>query len=178
LQDAVHRVADGAGHGAVDGAGRRLVLLRAGVGGDAAGRDRAAAQRPQEALVPVGALVVGLLGVGQGTGHALVGAVDVGIQRRALLGLQAVLLVPDVLGGRLQRDLRGVLVRVLDHFEAHRTHGCWVLLPHTESASWDRGGGRNRYAVGERAARVACRSQASGFARRLGPLPYAVSCPI
>jgi len=43
LQDAVHRVLDGAGHGAVDGAGGRLVLLGAGVGGNAAGRDGAAA---------------------------------------------------------------------------------------------------------------------------------------
>ena len=72
LQDPVHRVGDGARDGAVDRAGGRLVLQRAGIGGDAAGRDRAAAQRPQEALVPVGLLLVGLLGVGQGAGHALV----------------------------------------------------------------------------------------------------------
>ena len=51
-EDVVHRVADGAGHGAVDRRGGGLVLLRAGVRGDAAGRDRAAAQRPQEPLVP------------------------------------------------------------------------------------------------------------------------------
>src|SRR5690606_28507993 len=95
----------GAGHGAVDGAGGGLVLERAGVGGDAAGGDRPAAQRPHEALVPVLALLGGRLGLGQGTGDALVGAVDVGVHGLAGLGLEAVLLVPDVDRGGLHRDL-------------------------------------------------------------------------
>ena len=59
--------------------GGGLVLERAGVGGDAAGGDRPAAQRPEEALVPVLLLLGGRLGVGQGPGDALVGVVDVGI---------------------------------------------------------------------------------------------------
>src|SRR5690606_3410262 len=91
--------------GAVDRAGGRLVLQRAGVGGDAPGRDRAAAQRPQETLVPVGALFRAVLGLGQGPRDALVGAVDVGIHRCAVLGGEPVLLVPDVLRGGLHRDL-------------------------------------------------------------------------
>ena len=100
VEDAVHRVLDGARHGAVDGRGGGLVLERAGVGRDAAGGDRPAAQRPDEALVPVLLLLGGRLGVGQRLGDALVGAVDVGVDRLAGLGLQAVLLVPDVLATR------------------------------------------------------------------------------
>ena len=53
VEDVVHRIADRAGHGAVDGGGGGLVLQRAGIGGDAPGRNRAVAQRPQETLVPV-----------------------------------------------------------------------------------------------------------------------------
>src|SRR5690606_5611617 len=105
VEDAVHRILDGAADRAVDGAGGRLVLERAGIGGDAAGRDGATAQRPQEALVPVLALLGGLLGVGQRPGDALIGLVDVAIDRLALFGLQAVFLVPDVLGRRLQFDV-------------------------------------------------------------------------
>ena len=129
VEDAVHRVLDGAGHGAVDGAGGRLVFLRAGVGGDAAGGNGPAAQRPDEALVPVGALLGGGFGIGQGPGHALVGAVDVGVQRLALLGLEAVLLVPDIQRGRLHgyQGSCSFLFR-LDRLEAHRAHGS-VALP-------------------------------------------------
>jgi hypothetical protein len=120
LQDPVHRVGDGAGHGAVDRAGRRLVFLRAGIAGDAAGGNGPAAQRPGEALHPVLLQLGGGLGFGQGLGHALVGAVDVGIQRHALLGLEAVFLVPDVQRGRLHRD---VLLCVRGHcFQPHRAH--------------------------------------------------------
>src|SRR5690606_11901877 len=92
LQDPVHRVDDGARDGAVDGAGGRLVRQRAGVGGDAAGGDGPAAQRPQEALVPVTALLLVRLGVRQGPGHALPGAVYVAIDGLALLGGEAVFL--------------------------------------------------------------------------------------
>src|SRR5690606_978654 len=93
VQDAVHRILDGARDGAVDGAGGRLVLQGAGVAGDAAGGNGPAAQRPDEAVVPVLAQLGGRLGVGQGTGDALVGAVDVRVHGLAGLGLQAVLLV-------------------------------------------------------------------------------------
>src|SRR5690606_15294896 len=105
LQDAVHGVDDGARDRAVDRAGGGLVLERAGVRGDATGGDRAAAQRPQEALVPVPALVFRVFRVRQGARHALIAAVDVDVQRFALLGLQAVLLVPDVDRSRLHRDV-------------------------------------------------------------------------
>src|SRR6185437_7423801 len=103
LQDVVHRVADGAGDGAVDRGGGRLVRQRAGVGGDAAGGNRAAAQRPQETLVPVAAQFVADFHVGQGARHALVGLVDGGVDRLAGLRLQAVFLVPDVVRRGLQR---------------------------------------------------------------------------
>ena len=76
VQDVVHRIVDGARHGAVDRRGRRLVFLRAGVRGDAAGRDRAAAQRPEETFVPVLLLLGRRLGIGQRLGDALVGVVD------------------------------------------------------------------------------------------------------
>ena len=107
LQDVVHRIVDGARNGAVDRAGGRLVRQRAGVGGDAAGGDGPAAQRPQETLVPVAAQLVGGLHVGQRARHALVGLVDAAVDRLAGLGLQAILLVPDVPRGGLQRDVHG-----------------------------------------------------------------------
>src|SRR5690606_28176788 len=119
-QDVVHRVGDGARDGAVDRAGGRLVLEGAGIGGDAAGRDGTAAQRPEEALVPVLLLLGGRLGLGQGLGDALVGVVDARIDGFAALGLQAVLLVPDVVRGRLHLDLaRRVL---LNRLQANRAH--------------------------------------------------------
>ena len=102
-EDVVHRVADGAGHGAVDRRRGGLVLLRAGVRRDAAGRDRAAAQRPQEALVP-GLADLGRLDVGQGPGDTLVGVVHRAVDRRPVLGGQAVFLVPDVERRFLERD--------------------------------------------------------------------------
>src|SRR5690606_4952218 len=95
FQDAVHRILDGAGHGAVDRAGGGLVFERAGIGGDAAGGNRAAAQRPEETLVPVGLLLGSGLGIGEGAGDALVGVVDAVVDGFALLGLEAVFLVPD-----------------------------------------------------------------------------------
>ncbi len=108
LQDVVHRVADRAGHGAVDGGRRRLVLLRAGVGRDAARRDRAAAQRPQEALVPVLAERLGL-DVGQRAGDTLVGVVHRLVDGLPALGDEAILLVPDVERGFLEGNAVDVL---------------------------------------------------------------------
>ncbi len=111
------------------------MLLGAGVGGDAAGGNGPAAQRPHEPLVPVGTLLVGAFGVGQGAGHALVGAVDVGVQGFTLLGLQPVLLVPDVLGRRLHGDL-GPGCRCLDRLEAHRAHVVsFSLVPEPDFSS-------------------------------------------
>jgi hypothetical protein len=94
-EDVVHRVADGARHRAVDRRRRRLVLPRAGVRGDTAGRDRATAQRPQELFVP-GLADLGGLDVGQSPGNTLVGVVHRAVDRCPVLGGQAVFLIPDV----------------------------------------------------------------------------------
>ena len=53
VQNIVHRIADRAGYRAIDGRCGRLVFERAGVRGDAAGRNRAMAQRPQKRFVPL-----------------------------------------------------------------------------------------------------------------------------
>src|SRR5262249_48772805 len=87
-------------------------------------RDRAAAQRPEEALVPVLLLLGRDLGAGERMGDALVGVVDARVDRLALLGLQPVLLVPDVVGGGLQRDVRRAAA---PRFEAHSAHLVIVL---------------------------------------------------
>ena len=125
-----------------------------------------AAQRPQEALVPVAALLLGGFGVGQGAGHALVGAIDVGVQGLALLGLQPVLLVPDVLGRRLHGD-QGGLFR-LDRLEAHRTHGCVVLLKTTGTSLMTVAGGPGPAPVSHRGP--------GRRGRRRGP-PHRMRCP-
>src|SRR5690606_1430515 len=96
-EDVVHGVADGARDRAVDGRGRGLVLLRTGVGGDAAGRNGAVTQRPQETLVPVLAPVFGF-DIGERARDALPGVVDGDVEDRAVLRLEAVFLVPDVFG--------------------------------------------------------------------------------
>src|SRR3546814_6020604 len=83
VEDAVHRILDGARHRAVDGRGGRLVRLRTGVGGNAAGRNGATTQRPHKALVPVAALVGSGLGFSQRLGDTLVGVVDGDIDRFA-----------------------------------------------------------------------------------------------
>ena len=119
VQNVVHRIVDRARHGAVDRRCLRLVLLRAGVGRDAAGRNRTAAQRPEESLVPVLLFFRRRLGVGERLGDALVGVIDRRVDRIALLGLQAVLLVPDVLRSWLQRNLRRATCNLL---KAHCAH--------------------------------------------------------
>ncbi len=104
LQDVVHGVADDSGHRAVDGRGGRLVSLGAGVGDDPPGRDRAIAQGPEEALVPVLAEGLVRLDIGQGAGDPLPGLVDAAVDGFPALVLEAVLAVPDVLRGRLQGE--------------------------------------------------------------------------
>ncbi|MNP32690.1 hypothetical protein D3C76_1258870 [compost metagenome] len=104
LQDVVHGVVDDPGDGAVDGRGGRLVALGAGIRNDPPGRDGAVAQRPEEALVPV--LAFGLVGldIGQRPRHPFPGAVDAVVDRCAVLLLEAVFAVPDVLRGGLQGE--------------------------------------------------------------------------
>ncbi len=95
VEDVVHRVADGSGHRAIDGGGGGLVLQRAGVRSHAAGGNGAAAQRPDEALVPL--VPYGfVLYVRQGTRDTLVGVVHGFVDGRAVFGGQAIFLVPDV----------------------------------------------------------------------------------
>ena len=118
LQYVVHRVADGAGHGAVDGRGGGLVLERAGVGCHAAGRNRSMAQRPEERLVPVLAHI-GRLHVGERTRDTLVRVVHRAIDRRAVLCNQAIFLIPDVIGRFLIRNAADIIWLDLDH----RIHG-------------------------------------------------------
>ena len=96
FEDVVHRIGDGAGYCAVDGGRGRLVLARSGVGGDAPGRDRAMAQRPQETFVPLLAQFGRGFDVGQRARDPRPGVVHGRVDRFALLGLEAVFLVPDV----------------------------------------------------------------------------------
>ncbi len=126
-EDVVHRVGDRAGDGAVDGRGGRLVVLRAGVGNDAPGRDGAIAQRPEEALVPVLALL-GRFDVGQGTGDSLPGVIDGLVDGRAVLAAQAVFLRPDVLGSRLQGDAGSALAVCRDG-PVRLRHALRILVP-------------------------------------------------
>ncbi len=105
-QDVVHRVMDRPRDGAVDRGGVELVLARTGIGHDPSCRDGPLSERPKEALVPIPALRLGRLDLGQRTRHPLPGGIDVLIDRLALEGAQAVLLVPDVPGGGLKRDQR------------------------------------------------------------------------
>src|SRR5690606_5499972 len=104
LQDVVHRVANRAGDRAVDGRGGGLVREGAGIGDDAPGGDRAVPERPQETLVPAIATIVGL-DVGQRARDPLVGVVHRVVEHRAVLRYEAVLLLPDIQGGRLERDV-------------------------------------------------------------------------
>ena len=126
FEDAVHRVGDGARHGAVDGGRGRLVFQRARIRGDAAGGNGAAAQRPEEAFIPVLLLLAVGLGVGQRAGDALIGAVDIGIDVFALFGLEPVFLVPDIPGRRLHGNFRSG-ARFRDRFKTHSAHQCFFL---------------------------------------------------
>ena len=92
--------------GAVDRRGRGLVTRRAGVRRDAARGNRAAVQRPDEALVPFARVSAAPRQPRERLRDALIGAVDVAIDRLARLRLQAVLRVPDVERRFLERDVR------------------------------------------------------------------------
>ena len=102
-EDVVHRIGDRAGDSAVDRRGGRLVLLRAGIRGDATGRNAAFAQRPQKLLVPFGAHVLALH-IGECTSDALISLVHGAIDRRAVFGGQPILLFPNIEGGLLKWD--------------------------------------------------------------------------
>jgi hypothetical protein len=130
FEDAVHRIGDRARDRAVDRAGRRLVFERTGIGRDASGRNRAATQRPQEALVPVLLLVGALLRLRQGAGNTFVGVVDGLVDGFTALALQAVFLVPDIERRRLQRNFRCFPGY---SFKAHRTHS--VVSSHKVSST-------------------------------------------
>lgn len=77
-----------------------------GVGDDPARGNGPVTQGPKELLVPLVPLV-GLFDLGQGPRHALIGVIDRLVDDSTILCLESVLLVPDVLGGSLDRDLGG-----------------------------------------------------------------------
>src|SRR5690606_22108722 len=104
-EDVVRRVVDRDRHGALDRRRRRLVRLGARVRQDAARRNRAAPQRPDEAAVPFLALLRSLDG-GEGSRDALVGRLDVPVDRLAGLGLGPVLRIPDTSRCFLERNVR------------------------------------------------------------------------
>ena len=89
------------------------MLERAGVRDHSPGRNGAATQRPEEALVPVLAHLV-LLDVGERARDALVGIVHRFIDGRAVLGGQAIFLIPDIERRLLEGDGVDVLRIDLD----------------------------------------------------------------
>src|SRR5579883_2710124 len=107
-QDVVHGVADGSRHRAVDRGGRRLVLQRARVGSYASGGNGAAAQRPEESLVPVFPHLF-TLDVGQRPRDTLVGIVHRLVDGSTVFGAEAVFLVPDIQRCFLERNRIDVL---------------------------------------------------------------------
>ena len=106
-QDVVHRIADGSRHRAVDGRGRGLMLLRAGVRSHATRGNRTAPQRPEKPLVPVFADRI-VLDIRKRARDALVGVVHGAIEWSSVLGAQSILLVPDVQGRFLEWNAAGV----------------------------------------------------------------------
>ena len=101
------------------------MLGGAGIRGDASGRDRPTAQRPEKPFVPVILFFAAVLDFGESAGDALVGVVDVDIDRRTLLGLQAVFLVPDIQRCRLQWNFYRA---TRDSLKTHCAHGQRFLL--------------------------------------------------
>ena len=130
-EDIVHRILNGAGDGAVDRGGRRLVLKRPGVGGDTARRNSTIAQGPQEGFIP---------GVGfallrsQRASDTLVGLVDGAVDGGAILALETILAVPDLERRLLQRDLAagGDALQYRNGFSHGQSTSCeWdnIILP-------------------------------------------------
>ncbi len=118
FQDIVHRIADGAGYGAVDRRCGGLVFERAGIRRDAAGGDRAMAQRPQERFVPLFAAFLGF-NVGERARDAFIGIVHRIVDGRTVFRGQPIFLVPDVEGRFLERYIADVFGLYFDH----RVHG-------------------------------------------------------
>ena len=80
---------------------------RARIGNNPASGYRTIAQRPQKAFVPV-LLLTRLLHLGQRFGDSTVGGINRRIYRIATLVLEAIFLVPNILGGSLKSDFDGV----------------------------------------------------------------------
>ena len=118
-QDAVHRVRHDARHRAVDGRGRRLVRQRAGVGRHAARGDGAVVECPEEFFKPFLALLGHGLDVRERARHASVGVLDGLVEGLAALGLETVLLVPDVVRRRLQGNLNSLRLQCLKFYCLH-----------------------------------------------------------
>ena len=118
LQDIVHGIANRPGNGAIDGRRRRLVFQRAGIGRDAAGGNRAVAQRPKERFVPLLAQLLAFH-IGKRARDTLVGVVHRLVDRRTVFRGQPVLLIPDVEGRFLIRNAANIFGLYFDH----RIHG-------------------------------------------------------
>ena len=134
LQNVIHGVPDGARDGAVDSRGRGLVLQRAGVRGHTTRGNRAAAQGPEEPLIPMLADVLAL-DIGERTSHALISVVHRLIDGGAVLRSEAVLLIPDV--QRCVLEWNGIDVLRFDFHDG--VHGsaalrlfCFPQAPSTE----------------------------------------------
>ena len=94
VEDVVHGIVNRAGNRTIDRRRRGLVCLGARVGHDAPRRDSAALERPDIAFVPV-ISVDRILNLRQRLGDALVGSLDVFIDRRPGLRLKSILGIPN-----------------------------------------------------------------------------------
>ena len=106
LEDVRHRITDRPRHGAIDGGGSRLVRLRAGIGDDTSSRNRAAFERAKKLLEPQLAITFRAFHGRQRFRDAAIGVFDVLVERLAVLGLQAILGIPDIQRSCLERDVR------------------------------------------------------------------------
>ena len=69
---------------------------RAGVGNNAAGRNRAVLQRPDEFFIPLPLFFRARFNRGQGFGHARKSGADIRVQRLAALRFKAIFFIPNV----------------------------------------------------------------------------------
>ena len=118
VKDIVHRIADRTRHGTVDRRGGRLVLQGTGIGHDPAGRNRAAAQGPQE-LVEIMIAFRLDLDLGKRFGDTPIRVVDACVDVGPVFCRQPVLRIPDIQRRGLEFDVGGgVFIQI--HGRLHR----------------------------------------------------------